>query len=78
VILPGLLVSLLTLWPWLDRSPASATGVWFARTRWRQNAVFLALCLVVVVFTLIGTFCRGPYWHFYWPWESWPEIPTRI
>jgi len=78
VILPGLLASLLTLWPWLDRSPASATGVWFARTRWRQNAVFLALCLVVVVFTLIGTFCRGPYWHFYWPWESWPEIPTRI
>jgi len=78
VLLPGLLVGILTLWPWLDRSPASATGVWFARTRLRQNAVFLALCLVVVVFTLIGTFCRGPYWHFYWPWETWPEIPTRI
>ena len=78
VILPGLLVTLLTLWPWLDRSPASATGVWFARTRLRQNGVFLALCLVVVVFTIIGTFCRGPYWHFYWPWETWPEIPTRI
>jgi quinol-cytochrome oxidoreductase complex cytochrome b subunit len=78
VVLPGLLASLLTLWPWLDRSPASATGVWFARTRLRQNGFFLALCLVVVVFTIIGTFCRGPYWHFYWPWESWPEIPTRI
>jgi cytochrome b-561 len=78
VLLPGLLVGILTLWPWLDRSPASATGVWFARTRLRQNALFLALCLVVVVFTLIGTFCRGPYWHFYWPWETWPEIPTRI
>jgi cytochrome b-561 len=78
VVLPGLLIGLLTLWPWLDRSPAGATGVWFARTRRRQNAVFLLLCLVVVLFTVIGTFCRGPYWNFYWPWETWPEIPTRL
>jgi quinol-cytochrome oxidoreductase complex cytochrome b subunit len=78
VVLPGLLIGVLTLWPWLDRSPASATGVWFARTRRRQNAVFLLLCLVVVLFTVIGTFCRGPYWNFYWPWETWPEIPTRL
>jgi cytochrome b-561 len=78
VILPGLLIALLTVWPWLDRSPAGATGVWLPRTRRRQNAVFLVLCLVVVVFTIVGTFCRGPYWHFYWPWQAWPEIPSRI
>jgi cytochrome b-561 len=78
VILPGLLLALLTAWPWLDRSSAGATGVWFARERRVQNLVFLGLCLVIVVFTLIGTFCRGPYWHFYWPWQAWPEIPTRI
>jgi quinol-cytochrome oxidoreductase complex cytochrome b subunit len=78
VILPGLLIGALTLWPWLDRSPAADAGAWLPRTRRGQNLVFLALCLVVVVFTLIGTFCRGPYWHFYWPWQTWPEIPTRI
>jgi quinol-cytochrome oxidoreductase complex cytochrome b subunit len=78
VILPGLLVALLTVWPWLDQSPAAATGVWLAKTRSRQNAVFLALCLVVVLLTIVGTFCRGPYWHFYWPWQTWPEIPARI
>jgi cytochrome b-561 len=78
VLLPGLLVGLLTLWPWLDRSPASATGVWWARTRRGQNALFLLLCLVVLLLTIVGTFCRGPYWHFYWPWETWPEIPTRL
>jgi cytochrome b-561 len=72
------LVGLLTLWPWLDRSPAAAAGTWFPRSRRGQNLAFLALCLVVVVFTLVGTFCRGPYWHFYWPWETWPEIPSRI
>jgi cytochrome b-561 len=78
VILPGLLITLLTVWPWLDRSPREATGVWFARTRRRQNLVFLLLCLVVIVFTIVGTFLRGPYWNLYWPWQSWPEIPGRI
>jgi quinol-cytochrome oxidoreductase complex cytochrome b subunit len=78
VLLPGLLLAVLIAWPWLDKSPAAAAGAWLARSRRRQNAVFLTVLLVVVVFTLIGTFCRGPYWAFYWPWESWPEIPGRI
>lgn len=78
VLLPGLLVVLLTAWPWLDRSEAAAAGVWFPRTRQSQNVVFLALALIVIALTLLGTFCRGPYWHFYWPWEEWPEIPTRL
>jgi cytochrome b-561 len=78
VALPGLLVGLLTAWPWLDKSPAAAAGAWFAASRKRQNAVFLALCIVVVLLTIVGTFCRGPYWHFYWPWQAWPDIPSRI
>jgi quinol-cytochrome oxidoreductase complex cytochrome b subunit len=78
VLLPGLLVLLLTFWPWLDRSAASAAGVWFARERRMQNLVFILLSLGVIAFTLIGLLCRGPYWHFYWPWQAWPEIPTRI
>jgi cytochrome b-561 len=78
VVLPGLIVTLLTLWPWLDRSPGDAAGVWFAKTRRAQNVVFLVLTLIILIFTLIGTFCRGPYWQFYWPWQAWPEIPTRL
>ncbi len=78
VILPGLLIVVLTAWPWLDKSPGEAAGVWFARTRLRQNVVFLAVCLVIVALTLVGTFMRGPYWNLYWPWEIWPEIPGRI
>ena len=65
-------------WPWLDKSPTAAAGAWFAKSRRTQNLVFLALVLLVIVFTVIGTFLRGPYWHFYWPWEAWPEIPARI
>ncbi len=78
VILPGILVGLITFWPWLDRSAASGAGVWFARDRRKQNAVFLAICLFILVLTVVGTFMRGPYWHFYWPWQAWPEIPSRI
>ena len=78
VILPGILVTVLTLWPWLDRSPLTAAGVWFAKSRRLQNAAFLAIVAVIVVLTLIGTFGRGPYWQLYWPWQTWPEIPTRL
>jgi cytochrome b-561 len=78
VVLPGLLMAALTVWPWLDRSAARATGLWFARDRRLQNLLFLVLALGVVVLTLIGMLCRGPYWQFYWPWQTWPEIPARI
>jgi quinol-cytochrome oxidoreductase complex cytochrome b subunit len=78
VLLPGALLALLAAWPWLDRSPAGAAGAWLPRSRRRQNAVFLALVALVLILTVIGTFMRGPYWHLYWPWEAWPEIPTRI
>ncbi len=78
VVLPGLLVGLMLVWPWLDRSPAAAAGRWFPRSRRTQNVVFLALVAVVIVLTLIGTFARGPYWRLYWPWQSWPDMPTRF
>ena len=78
VVLPGLLVALLAAWPWIDRSPGAAAGRWLPKDRRTQNLVFLLLVLGVLVLTFIGTFCRGPYWHLYWPWQSWPVLPTRI
>ncbi len=78
VVLPGLLVTLLTVWPWLDKSPAAAAGAWFPQSRRTQNLVFLVLVLVILMLTFVGTSLRGPYWHFYWPWQPWPPIPARI
>ena len=78
VILPGLLLTALFAWPWLDRSPAEAAGAWFHASRRRQNAVFLLLVLVVLALTIVGTFLRGPSWQLFWPWQAWPELPTRI
>lgn len=78
VILPGLLIGLMTVWPWLDRSPQLAAGVWLPRQRMAQNIVFLLIILAVLVLTFIGMVLRGPYWDIYWPWQAWPEIPGRI
>lgn len=78
VILPGILITLLTCWPWLDRSARDAAGVWLPASRRAQNLVFVAVVIAIVALTFVGLFMRGPYWNLYWPWEVWPEIPGRI
>jgi quinol-cytochrome oxidoreductase complex cytochrome b subunit len=78
IIIPGLLVVAALVWPYLDKSSARSTGVWFARERSRQNLVFLIIVLAILALTVIGTYLRGPYWDFYWPWESWPDVPRKF
>jgi quinol-cytochrome oxidoreductase complex cytochrome b subunit len=78
ILIPGLLVVAALVWPYFDKSSIRSAGVWFARERRRQNLVFLLIVLGILILTVIGTFLRGPYWNFYWPWESWPEMPRRI
>jgi quinol-cytochrome oxidoreductase complex cytochrome b subunit len=78
VVLPGLLVGVLMFWPWLDRTPALLAGRWLPKQRLTQNIVFVLVVAVIVIFTIIGLYLRGPYWNFFWPWETWPAIPSRI
>ncbi len=78
IILPGLLVIAALVWPYLDKSPLSTVGVWLARERRRQNMVFLLIVAIILLFTIIGTYLRGPYWNFYWPWQSWPDMPRKF
>ncbi|MBZ5700635.1 MAG: cytochrome bc complex cytochrome b subunit [Acidobacteriia bacterium] len=78
ILLPAILVILLAVWPYLDRSTIRAAGVWFSLERRTQNWVFLAIVAGILLLTVIGTFLRGPYWKFYWPWEAWPEMPKKF
>jgi quinol-cytochrome oxidoreductase complex cytochrome b subunit len=78
IIIPGLLVVAALAWPYFDKSAVRSVGVWFAKERRRQNLVFLLIVLAILILTVIGTFLRGPYWNFYWPWESWPEMPRKF
>ncbi|HWC01005.1 MAG TPA: cytochrome b N-terminal domain-containing protein [Bryobacteraceae bacterium] len=65
---PTVLVLLLLVVPYLDRSPAGV-GKWFARERLLPNTLFIALVLLNVIFIVIGTFFRGPNWEFVSPWK---------
>jgi quinol-cytochrome oxidoreductase complex cytochrome b subunit len=78
VLLPGFLLLVTTMWPWLDRSPASAVGAWWPRERRTQNVGCLLVVGAMVARTLVGAFMRGPGWLFYWPWQAWPDLPTRL
>jgi cytochrome b-561 len=78
ILLPATLVILLAIWPYLDRSTTRAVGVWFSLERRTQNWIFLVIVAGILLLTVIGTFLRGPYWKFYWPWEAWPEMPKKF
>jgi quinol-cytochrome oxidoreductase complex cytochrome b subunit len=71
VVVPGLLVALLALLPFLDRTRAGV-GRWFARERAVANTVFTVCLLVMVVLTIIGTYFRGPNWGWQVPWKEPP------
>jgi len=77
IILPTLLIALAVWWPYRDSSGINSVGVWLAPERKKQNYVFIGICILIIVFTIIGTFLRGPYWNFYWPWEAWPTMPVK-
>ncbi|NIM58000.1 MAG: DUF4405 domain-containing protein [Candidatus Aminicenantes bacterium] len=78
ILVPGFLFLLAILWPFLDRSPKEAIGVWFHKKRRIQNSVFILICVVIIVLIIIGLYLRGPYWKFFWPWQPWPEIPAQF
>ena len=78
IIIPGLLVAAALAWPYFDKSTVRSVGVWFAKERRKQNLIFLLIVLAILILTVIGTYLRGPYWNFYWPWESWPEAPRKF
>ncbi len=78
ILVPGFLLLLAVVWPFLDKSPKEAIGVWFHKSRKKQNIVFILICVAVIVLIIIGVYLRGPYWNFYWPWQAWPEMPTTF
>ncbi len=78
IVVPGVLLAALVAWPFLDRSPEAAQGVWFARSRARQNLVFALITLAIIVLIVVGLYLRGPYWRLYWPWTARPVMPRVL
>jgi len=78
VLIPGALLLWGFVLPKLDKSGVDAVGVWFHADRRRAYIIFIVICIALIILTIIGTFLRGPFWDFYWPWESWPPHPPRV
>jgi len=84
VVLPTLIILGLLAIPYVDVNP-KGVGYW-ARMRWKRVgsvpiwyaeerpfavSVFMLGILLWFVLIFIGTYCRGPNWEWYWPWEAW-------
>lgn len=78
ILIPGVLLLLAALWPFLDRSPGTTEGTWFPRERRVQNVVFVVVSVAIVLLILVGLYFRGPYWNLYWPWQGWPALPRQL
>ncbi len=75
ILIPTVVLVLLAVWPFVDRSPDAAIGVWFHRSRWLQNALFTVGVITVVALIILAAYLRGPFWKIYWFGEPWPKLP---
>ncbi len=67
--IPGIVMTLLALTPYLDRAGIVGKGVWFHRRRLLVNSLFGAFVLLNIFFIVLGTYFRGPNWEFILPWN---------
>jgi hypothetical protein len=70
VVIPTLIAFGLMAIPFIDCfNPVS--GLYRLSKRKKASAIVLFGFFMWFALIVIGTFFRGPSWHFYWPWESW-------
>jgi hypothetical protein len=69
VVIPTLIVLGLMAIPYLDHLNPVA-GQYRLSKRKRACLIFLFGFCLWFALIIVGTFFRGPSWHFYWPWES--------
>jgi hypothetical protein len=78
VMLPLLIIGGLIAIPYVDPNP-KGNGYYTLKERPLALAIFLfGFVGLWIVPILIGIFCRGPGWAWYWPWESWEVSKTVL
>jgi hypothetical protein len=70
VVIPTLMVFGLMAIPYIDIFN-SVSGQYRLGKRKKASVFFLFGVFLWFALIIVGTFFRGPSWHFYWPWESW-------
>ncbi len=70
VALPLLITFGLASIPYLDPNPGG-NGRYTLRERPLALTLFLSGFTLWCLLIAVGTFCRGPGWAWFWPWEKW-------
>ena len=71
VMLPLLIIGGLILIPYLDRNPKGNGYYTWSERRFALSTFLFGFIALWIIPILIGVFCRGPGWNWYWPWEPW-------
>jgi hypothetical protein len=70
VVMPGLLVVGLMVFPYVDANPLG-NGYYSWRQRRFAVLMFLWGFFMWIILIIIGTFIRGPGWIWFWPGQTW-------
>ncbi|HEX8284568.1 MAG TPA: hypothetical protein VF588_14480 [Pyrinomonadaceae bacterium] len=70
VVMPGLLVVGLMVFPYVDSNPLG-NGYYSWRQRRFAVSMFLWGFFMWIILIIIGTFIRGPGWIWFWPGQTW-------
>lgn len=70
VVMPGLLVVGLMVFPYVDSNPLG-NGYYSWRQRKFAVGMFLWGWFMWIILIIIGTFIRGPGWIWFWPGQTW-------
>jgi quinol-cytochrome oxidoreductase complex cytochrome b subunit len=58
-------------WPKMRWKRVGPLPVWYPEERPFAVSVFMFGTMLWFILITIGTYCRGPNWEWYWPWEPW-------
>jgi hypothetical protein len=70
VVMPGLLVVGLMVFPYVDSNPLG-NGYYTWRQRKFAVSMFMWGFFMWIILIIIGTFIRGPGWIWFWPGQTW-------
>ena len=71
VMVPLLIIFGLAAIPYVDPNPEGNGYFTFSERPFAISVFLFGFVGLWTIPVLIGTFCRGPGWNWYWPWESW-------
>ncbi len=71
VALPLLIILGLCAIPYLDPNPRGSGYYCFKGRPFAIITFLVGLVGLWIPLILVGVFCRGPGWHWFWPWQAW-------